>query len=63
MGEIVDIEFRPKKAQYVFECLCGGQHFYLHDDDTIECRSCNLISERIEWLYREGQAPTPKERR
>jgi len=52
--------FRSKKAEYVWECGCGGQHFYLHRDGTIECRSCKLIKETIEWVYRDGQEPKGK---
>jgi len=54
MSEIVDIaDFRQKRPEYVFECKCGSQHFYLQVDGVIECRSCKLIIERIEWMYRE----------
>ena len=49
--------FKAKRPEYVFECICGGQHFYLHADGTIECRSCKMICERIEWTYREGHGP------
>lgn len=55
-GNVVDLkDFREKKAELVFECVCGGQHFYLHADGTIECRSCKLIRESIEWMYRAEQ--------
>jgi hypothetical protein len=49
--------FRQKKPEMVFECRCGGQHFYLNNDGTIECRSCKLINETIEWVFRDGQGP------
>jgi len=45
--------FRLKKPEYVWECSCGGQHFYLNLDGSIQCRSCKLIRETIEWCYRE----------
>lgn len=45
-------DFKPKKIEEVWECSCGGQHFYLNKDGTIECRSCRLIRETIEWTYR-----------
>jgi hypothetical protein len=48
-------KFRKKRAEFVWECGCGGQHFYLHRDGTIECRSCKLVKESIEWIFR-GQA-------
>lgn len=56
-GNVVELsDFREKRPEYVFECkACTGQHFYLHVDGTIECRSCKHISERIEWMYREGR--------
>jgi hypothetical protein len=46
--------FRVKKPELVWECNCGGQHFYLNLDGTIQCRSCKLIRETIEWGYRAG---------
>lgn len=53
MSDVVSLEdFREKKPEMVFECKCGGQHFYLHGDGTIQCRSCQHIMERIEWVYR-----------
>jgi hypothetical protein len=58
MATVTDInDFRPKKPEWVFECKCGSQLFFLHYDGTIECRSCKLIRESIEWRYREGQDP------
>jgi ferredoxin-like protein FixX len=41
----------------VFECPCGSQHFYLHQDGCIECPGCHLIIEKIEWIYRDMKAP------
>jgi hypothetical protein len=29
----------------------------LNNDGTIECRSCKLINETIEWVFRDGQGP------
>jgi len=58
VAEPTDINaFRQKKPEMVRECTCGGQHFYLHMDGAIECRSCKLINESIEWVFREGQGP------
>ena len=45
-------DFRLKRPEMVWECTCGGQHFYLNLDGSIECRSCKLIRETIEWCYR-----------
>lgn len=50
-------DFREKRPEYLFECKCGSQLFFLHSDGTIECRSCKIICERIEWMYRSGQGP------
>lgn len=59
MAEVTDIsQFRQKKPEQVWACRCGGQHFYLNDDGTIECRSCKLINETMEWRFRDGQGPT-----
>jgi hypothetical protein len=53
MENVTEIEkFRKKKAEMVWECDCGGQHFYLNRDGTIECRSCKQIRESIEWVFR-----------
>lgn len=53
MSKVLEMErFRRKKTESVFTCACGGQHFYLHKDGTIECRSCKHIVETIEWMYR-----------
>jgi hypothetical protein len=58
MADILDMkDFREKKAEFVWECSCGSQLFYLHVDGTIECRSCKLIRETIEWMYRKGLEP------
>lgn len=58
MSEVINLsDFREKKPEFVFECICGSQLFFLHFDGTIECRSCKLIREHIEWVYRSGQAP------
>jgi hypothetical protein len=50
-------DFKAKKPELVWECQCGGQHFYLNLDGTVECRSCKLIRESIEWNYRLGMEP------
>jgi hypothetical protein len=50
-------EFRLKKPEWVFECRCGSQLFFLLHDGTIECRSCKLTRENVEWTYRKGQEP------
>lgn len=47
--KVVDLPFHPKRPEMIWECRCGGQHFYLHNDGTIECRSCKLLNETIEW--------------
>lgn len=58
MSNIVDIKnFATKKPELVWECSCGGQHFYLNLDGAIECRSCKLIRESLEWVYRPGCEP------
>ncbi len=55
MSEIIELKnFRLKKPEFVWECNCGGQMFYLNIDGTIECRSCKLVRETIEWCYRPG---------
>lgn len=58
MSDVTDIDdFRPKRPEMVFECSgCSGQHFYLHNDGTVECRSCKRIVEHIEWTYRSQKA-------
>lgn len=55
--KVVRVDFSLKRPEWVFECQCGGQLFFLHHDGTIECRSCKLICERIEWTYRKGCEP------
>lgn len=56
--KIVEIaEFAAKRPEWVFECTCGSQLFFLLHDGTIECRSCKLTRERIEWTYRKGEIP------
>jgi hypothetical protein len=56
--EIIQInDFREKRPEWVFECTCGSQLFFLHSDGTIECRSCKHIRESIEWVYRKGMEP------
>lgn len=54
---IVLEDFREKRPEWVFECPCGSQLWFLHSDGTIECRSCKLIRETIEWTYRKGMEP------
>lgn len=49
---IVMADFKAKKPELVWECSCGGQMFYLNVDGTIQCRSCRLVRESIEWVYR-----------
>lgn len=62
MNDVVDLEqFRPKKPEMIWECRCGGQHFYLNKDGTVECRSCKLINETIEWMFRGCQVPEKRE--
>lgn len=54
MGEVTDLAaFRERRPDYVFQCPCGGQHFYLQHDGEIECRDCKQIISKIEWIYRE----------
>jgi hypothetical protein len=59
MNGIANIsDFRVKKPEWVFECACGSQLFFLNHDGTIECRSCKHVCETIEWTYRKtGQSP------
>ncbi len=53
MGEVTPIDrYRVPKVEYVFECACGGQQFYLHQHGAIECRDCQQIIEKLEWVYR-----------
>jgi hypothetical protein len=52
MGEVHELPLRPKKPERVWECRCGSQHFYLNHDGTIECRSCKLICEDLQWILR-----------
>lgn len=52
MGDVVEMQFKPRRPEFIWECRCGGQHFYLNHDGTIECRSCKLINENIEWRER-----------
>jgi hypothetical protein len=48
-------ELKPKRPDFVYECAeCTGQLFYLHNDGTIECRSCKRVRESIQWDYRNG---------
>jgi hypothetical protein len=54
---VVLADFREKRPEWVFECKCGSQLFFLHRDGTVECRSCKLIRETIEWVYRPGCEP------
>lgn len=58
MGDITDINsFRKKQVEYVYQCPCGSQHFYLNRDGTIACRSCELILEKVKWIYRSMKEP------
>jgi hypothetical protein len=58
MSEPIDInDFKRKRPEWVFECTCGSQLFFLNHDGTIECRSCKNIRESIECLYRNGMKP------
>jgi hypothetical protein len=50
-------DFQTKKPEWVFECPCGSQIFFLLYDGMIECRSCKQVKERIEWTFRKGEAP------
>jgi len=45
--------FKPKQPEWVWECECTGQLFYLNRDGTIQCRSCTRVRETIRWGYRE----------
>jgi hypothetical protein len=57
-GKVVSLnDFRERRPEWVFECNCGSQLFFLHSDGTIECRSCKHIRETIEWRYRPGCEP------
>lgn len=56
--KVVEIgEFHAKRPEWVFECKCESQLFFLMHDGTIECRSCKLVNQRIEWTYRKGETP------
>lgn len=58
MGDVTRMDcFRQRKPEFVFECPCGSQHFYLHQDGCIECRGCHFIIEKIEWIYRDMKEP------
>ena len=58
LGDVVELDdFKLKRPEWVFECPCGSQLFFLHHDGTVECRSCKHIRESIQWTYREGFEP------
>lgn len=58
MGDVTPIDrFKQRAPDYVFECPCGSQHFYLHKDGAVECRSCKQIVEKIEWIFRNLSTP------
>jgi len=47
-------DFRPKRKENVFTCCaCEGQHFYMYQDGSIACRSCDEILINVEWMFRE----------
>lgn len=46
-------ECQPKKAEFVFECKCGGQLVFLNEDGTVTCRSCNQLLHSLIWGFRE----------
>lgn len=58
MGDVTHLDsFRERKSEFVFECRCGGQHFYLHQDGCIECRDCKQFVSKLEWIYRDMKEP------
>lgn len=58
LGDVVELDdFKLKRPEWVFECPCGSQLFFLHHDGTVECRSYKHIRESIQWTYREGFEP------
>ena len=58
LADVLNLEdFREKRPEWVFQCECTSQLFFLHYDGTIECRSCKLIRQSIEWKHREGMEP------
>lgn len=60
MADIIPIvRLRERKVDYVFECPCGSQHFYLHKGGEIECRGCKGIVEKLEWIYRGMSSTQP----
>lgn len=53
-GDVIDMgKYKEKRPDFVWECSCGGQHFWLHKDNSIQCRSCNEYKHTIMWGYRE----------
>jgi RNase P subunit RPR2 len=54
MSNVIEGRFQQKRPTEVWTCNnCDGQHFYLNADGTVQCRGCQRIMERIEWIYRE----------
>lgn len=58
MSKVIDLyKFRRKKPEYVIECACGCQHFFLLDGGHIQCRMCDTVSTTREWGYNDGESP------
>jgi len=51
---VVDMSrFHEKRPEWVWECKCSSQLFFLNKDGTIECRSCKTIPTSIEWVFKD----------
>jgi hypothetical protein len=35
----------------IWECRCGTQTFYLHQDQSVECSNCGTFSTNIKTFY------------
>lgn len=50
------IEFK-KKADKVFECVCGSQSFSLYENGEVQCRTCEEVKRQRWYIPGKGELP------
>ena len=67
MAKVIDLKsFKQKKRDFVYECDCGSQLFYLNasfdpKELLLECRSCNCFVDNFKVENKNGKdEPTTK---
>jgi hypothetical protein len=52
MSDVIPIKLK-EPSKRIWECGCGGQQWFVHENGGIECCTCNEINQTIKCEVKE----------